>query len=192
MCSNYPGIKWNQRFRDKKTKLKLCNHMLTSSSQLQNRSFHVVPRTKTSAECPKIKNARAMRANLLFFTVKYANLWRSCCRCCRGCVNSLLFQYPSLIMPRFLLKFNQTTSCNEGLGFSNSVILILNLLMFRGRFKKKNTWVQKKIQLSGGQKALLVYAENENRKFCYLLLKKSCKGEKRWGGHVTAASLLSS
>ena len=71
-------------------------------------------------------------------------------------------------------------------------LLILNLLMFRGRFKKKNTWGQKKIQLSGGQKALLVYAENENRKFCYLLLKKSCKGEKRWRGHVTAAALLSS
>ena len=80
----------NQRFRDKKTKLNICHHVLTSSSQLQNRTFHVVERTRTSAECPKMKNARANRENLLFFTVKYANLWRSCCRCRRGCVNSLM------------------------------------------------------------------------------------------------------
>jgi len=35
----------------------------------------------------KLKNARAKRAKLLFFIVKYANLRRSChCRCC-GCLN---------------------------------------------------------------------------------------------------------
>ena len=39
----------------------------------------------------KIKNARAKHAKLLFFVVKYANLWRS--RYCRrrGCLSSLLF-----------------------------------------------------------------------------------------------------
>ena len=31
-----------------------------------------------------MKCARAKRANLLFSIVKYANLWRSCCRRCRG------------------------------------------------------------------------------------------------------------
>ena len=30
---------WNQRMGHKKTKLNICHHMLTSSTQLQNRSF---------------------------------------------------------------------------------------------------------------------------------------------------------
>ena len=64
--------------------------MLTSSTQLQNMSFYVMERTRTSAKCRKMKNARAKRAKLLFFFVKYANLWRSCCRRRRGCLSSLL------------------------------------------------------------------------------------------------------
>ena len=46
-------LHWKQSFRDKKTKLNICHNMLTSSAQLQNRSFHVVERTKTPARCPK-------------------------------------------------------------------------------------------------------------------------------------------
>ena len=84
-------LNWNQRFRGKKTKLNIYHHTLTSSTQLQNRSFHVVERTRTSAKCPKMKYARAKRAKLLFFIVKYANLWRFCCRRRRGCLSSLLF-----------------------------------------------------------------------------------------------------
>ena len=46
--------------------------MLTSSTQLQNRSFHVVERPATSAKFKKkMKNARAKRAKVLFFTIKY-------------------------------------------------------------------------------------------------------------------------
>ena len=41
--------------------------MLTSSTQLQNKSFHVVGRTRTSVKCRKTKNAHAKRAKLLFF-----------------------------------------------------------------------------------------------------------------------------
>ena len=67
-------LNWNQRFRDKKTKFNICHHMLTSSTQLQNRSFHVVERTKTPGKCQNMKNARAERAKILFFTIKYANL----------------------------------------------------------------------------------------------------------------------
>ena len=48
---------WNQRVGDKKTKLNICHHML--STKLQNRSFHVVERTRTSKKCQKMKNARA-------------------------------------------------------------------------------------------------------------------------------------
>ena len=81
---------WNQRLEHEKTKLNICHHMLTSSPQLRNRSFHVVERTRTSTKCQKMKNARAKRAKILFFIVKYANLWGSCCRRRRGCLSSLI------------------------------------------------------------------------------------------------------
>ena len=68
-------LELNWRMGHKKTKLKICHHMLTLSTQLQNRSFHVVERTRTSPKCQKMKNARAKRAKILFFIVKYANLW---------------------------------------------------------------------------------------------------------------------
>ena len=54
-------LNWNQRLGHKQTKLNICHHMLTSSTQLQNKSFHVVERTRTSAKCPKMKNALAKR-----------------------------------------------------------------------------------------------------------------------------------
>ena len=81
---------WNQRLGHKKTKLNICHHMLTSSTQLQNRSFHVVERTRTSTKCQKMKTSRAKRAKTLFFIVKYANLWGFCCRRRRGCLSSLV------------------------------------------------------------------------------------------------------
>ena len=71
-------INWNQHLGHKKTKLNICHHMLTSSTQLQNRSFHVVERTRMSSKCQKMKNARAKRAKMLFFIVKYANLRGFC------------------------------------------------------------------------------------------------------------------
>ena len=49
-----------------KTKLNICHYMLTSSTQLQKRSFHVIERTRTSSKCQKMKNARAKRAKILF------------------------------------------------------------------------------------------------------------------------------
>ena len=60
--------------------------MLTSSTQLQKKSFHVIERTRTSSKCQKMKNARAKRAKILFFIVKYANLWGLCCPRRRGCL----------------------------------------------------------------------------------------------------------
>ena len=82
-------LNWNKRLGHKKTKLNICHHMLTSSTQLQNRSFHVVERTRTSSKCQKMKYARAKRAKILFSIVKYANLWGFCCRRRRGCLSSL-------------------------------------------------------------------------------------------------------
>ena len=83
-------LNWNKRFGHKKTKLNICHHMLTSSTQLQNRSFHLVERTRTSSKCLKMKYARAKRAKILFSIVKYVNLWGFCCRRRRGCLSSLL------------------------------------------------------------------------------------------------------
>ena len=77
-------LNWNQRLGHKKTKLNVCHHMLTSSTQLQNRSFHVVERVENVFKMSKVKNARAKRAKILFFIVKYANLWGFCCRRRRG------------------------------------------------------------------------------------------------------------
>ena len=59
-------LNWNERLGHKRTKLNICYHMLTSSTQLKNKSFHVVERTRTSTKCQKIKNARAKRAKILF------------------------------------------------------------------------------------------------------------------------------
>ena len=83
-------LNWSQRLGKKKTKINICHDMLTSSTQLQNRSFHVVERTRTSSKCQKMKNARAKRAKILFFIVKYANLWGFCHRSRRACLRSLI------------------------------------------------------------------------------------------------------
>ena len=81
-------LNWNIRSGHEKTKLNNCHHIFTSSTQLQNRSFHVVERTRTSTKCQKMKNARAKRAKLLFFIVKYTNLWGFCCRRRRDCLRT--------------------------------------------------------------------------------------------------------
>ena len=90
MCLTILELNWDLRFRNKKTEMNICYHMLTSSTQLQNRSFHDVERARTSVKCLKVKNVRAKRAKLLFYIVKYANLWRSCCRRRRGSLSSLM------------------------------------------------------------------------------------------------------
>ena len=86
MCSNYPGIKLEPALIDKKTKFNIYHDMVTSSTQLQNRSFHVEEGTRTSAKCQKCK----LNVQVLFLTIKYANLWRPCFLRRRGCVNSLI------------------------------------------------------------------------------------------------------
>ena len=86
----------NQRLGHNRTKLSNCHHMLTSSTQLQNRSIHVVEKTRTSSKCQKMKNARAKRAKILFFVVKYANLCGFCCCRRRGCLRSPLSSLGSL------------------------------------------------------------------------------------------------
>ena len=85
---NFLELNWYQQFGDNKKILNICHHMLTSSTQLQNKSFHVVEKTRTAVKCTTMKIARARFAKILFFVVKYANLWRSCRRRRRGCLSS--------------------------------------------------------------------------------------------------------
>ena len=68
-------LNWNQRFRDKKTKWNICHHMLTSSTQLQNRSFQVVERTRTSTKCQKMKNERAKRAKMMLSNMQICGVF---------------------------------------------------------------------------------------------------------------------
>jgi len=63
--------------------------MLTSSTQLQNWSFHVLKERERLRNVKKVKNARAKRAKLLFFrrqTCKFRSRYRRR----RGCIRSLL------------------------------------------------------------------------------------------------------
>ena len=99
-------LNWNQRMGHKKTKLNLCHNMLTSSTQLQNRSFHVVERTRTSSKCQKMRIARAKRVKILFFIVKYTNLWGFCCRRRLGCLRSLITAMNLKIITYFYMSFN--------------------------------------------------------------------------------------
>ena len=50
-----------------KTKLNICHHMLTSSTQLQNRSFHVVERMRTSSKCQDGKCTCKACKNTVFY-----------------------------------------------------------------------------------------------------------------------------
>ena len=87
----------------------MCQHMLTSPTQRQNSSFHVVERKRTSSKCQKLKYARAKRAKILFLIVKYAKLWGFCCRRRRGCLSS----YEILSVETFKrANFNRVESGN--------------------------------------------------------------------------------
>ena len=86
-------LNWNKRLGHKKTKLNICHHTLALSKHLQNRSFHVVEKTRTFSKCQKMTYARAKRAKILFLIVKYANLWGFSCRRRRACLSSLFFHY---------------------------------------------------------------------------------------------------
>ena len=70
----------------------ICRKVLTLSAKLQIKSIHVADKTRTAAKCTKMKkkNARAKRAKMLSFIIKYAHLWRCCWRRRRGSLNSLL------------------------------------------------------------------------------------------------------
>ena len=89
-------LNWNQCFRGKN---KIEN--LSSYAHL----FHITAKQvisswrKNEIVCKMYKNDKCMckacKIKLLFFIVKYANSWRSCCFYHCGCLSSLLFHYRS-------------------------------------------------------------------------------------------------
>ena len=52
--------------------MKICLRMLTSRTQLQNRSLCVVNRRRTVSKCTKNDKARVKRSKVLFFVTEYA------------------------------------------------------------------------------------------------------------------------
>ena len=58
------------------SEMEICRQLLTSSTQRQSTSFHVVEMMRTAAKCTKMKSARAKRVKLMFFLVKYANFFK--------------------------------------------------------------------------------------------------------------------
>ena len=68
----------------------MFRQVLTSSTQPQIWSIHVVVRTREAKKCTKMQNERAGRAELLFLLIKPIVLWRSRSRGRRSCVSSLM------------------------------------------------------------------------------------------------------
>ena len=135
-------LNWNKRLGHKKTKLNICHHMLTSSTQLQNRSFHIVERTRTSSKCQKMKYASAKRAKILFSIVKYANLWGFCCRHSGGCLSSLL---------RLVSIWSQTIAdhrkfCNHLRSYGNTLLRSPAIVIAVSEFHSKSRPTSRLVQ----------------------------------------------
>ena len=102
-------LNWNQHFGNKATKLNICYHMLASSSQIQNRSLHVVERTRTSARCSKMKTARAKRVKLLFFH----------CQICKFVTFLLPLSLWLLKLPNDMISWRRRSGLEKHLTTSN-------------------------------------------------------------------------
>ena len=117
MYSKYHGIRLQPALQRWETNLSICHYRIysnkrrsaylilraTSAALIRVNTVyaHVVHTTAKQVissrgknenvceMCQKLKNARAKRAKLLFFIVKYANLRRSCHCCRRSCFSCL-------------------------------------------------------------------------------------------------------
>ena len=102
-------LNWNKRLGHDKTKLNICHHTLALFKLLQNRSFHVLEITRTSTKCKK-------SAKIMFFIVKYANLWGFYCRRRCGCLSSLITRRKRIVALATVRTFNtKSFSLNRSL-----------------------------------------------------------------------------
>ena len=83
-------LNWNRRLGHKKTKLNICHRMLTSFTQLQNWSFHVVERTRTSTKCEKNEICTCKACKNTIFHCQICKFVGFFCRRRRGCLSSLI------------------------------------------------------------------------------------------------------
>ena len=101
-------LNWKQCLGHKKTKLNIRHDMLTSSTQLQNRSFHVLERTRTSSKCQK-KNEKCT------------------CKACKNTVfHCQICKFVGFLLPSssWLLKLPKIVFFNS---MTSSVWLIIDL-----------------------------------------------------------------
>ena len=102
--------------------MKIYHQVLTSLIKPQIWLFHVVLLLTTAKKWTQVKNARAGRARLFFWLIKYANFWRSCsCRRCH-CLSSLMFQNKS-----FLCRNNKSTMIRHNYGGAQEKFLFFKL-----------------------------------------------------------------
>ena len=83
-----------------------------------------------------MKNARAKRAKILFFIVKYANLRGICCRRRRGC----LFNYNNNLSPPLPLSpipYRDNASANQKLHKKQGLLIYLHTGELRANFQRK-------------------------------------------------------
>ena len=118
MCSNYPGIKLEPALgtlEDKIEPLSSYAHVVHTTAKL------VISRRRKNENVFKMSKkwkARAKRAKMLFFIVKYANLWGFCCRRRRGCLSFLLNRNHD----HFIRCYEeQTLEMSASLGYPNEM-----------------------------------------------------------------------
>ena len=97
-------LNWNKRLGHKKAKLNICHHILTSFTQLQNRSFHVEERTRTSSRCQKVKKCT--------------------CKACKNTVfHCQICKFVGFLLPSWLLKLPIIDACDGAFGGQSKIRL---------------------------------------------------------------------
>ena len=116
MCSNYPGIKLEPALgtlEDKIEPLSSYVHVVHTTAKL------VISRRRKNENVFRMSKkwkARAKRAKIMFFFVKYTNLRDFCCRRRRDCLSSLFCEEPQTSKPKheiYMLHFLFDNNCNH-------------------------------------------------------------------------------
>ena len=144
-----------------------------------------------SSKCQKMKNARAKRAKILFFFVKYANLLGSCCRRRRGCLSSLTIIFQELLFISYQDEAIAKNATNGSFWCSllhdYSLLTIPPTCFRRLTLEIVTNRVSSSQSLSGGLLDLTKESNNwnkinwtilpENIRLCYQILDHLCLNE---------------
>ena len=118
-----------------------CHRMLPSSTQLPNRSFHVMERMRMtlSVKCPKNKNSCAKCAKLLVFNVKIRDTLFA--------ITVVVAQAPHWDeVDDLKQKYSTTCYCNVNKNYSmkDLSLWLISLLRWKKKQNGKNTILHKK------------------------------------------------